>query len=67
MLRIPRVLSVYAAGTAEHRWHLANYREQPTAIRTNFMISLLAWQAYARRTLNSSPLSRPAPFICDTR
>src|SRR5262245_57769028 len=26
---IPRVLSVYAAGTAEHRWHLANYREQP--------------------------------------
>src|SRR5215467_8984166 len=29
MLRIPRVLSVYAAGTAERRWHLANYREQP--------------------------------------
>src|SRR5262249_42772326 len=29
MLRIPRVLSVYAASTAERRWHLANYREQP--------------------------------------
>ena len=29
MLRIPRVLSVYAPGTAEHRGHLANYREQP--------------------------------------
>src|SRR5215468_12338927 len=26
----------------------------PTAIRTNFMISLLAWQAYARPALNSS-------------
>jgi len=29
MLRIPRVLSVYAAAPAERRWHLANYREQP--------------------------------------
>jgi len=29
MLGIPRVLSVYAAGTAERRWYLANYRKQP--------------------------------------
>jgi hypothetical protein len=29
VLRIPRVLSVYATSTAECRWHLANDREQP--------------------------------------
>src|SRR5262249_46377201 len=54
------------AGLEVHVEHARSISHQPAGFGI-FMISLLAWQAYARRALNSSPLSRPASFICDTR
>src|SRR5262249_51027725 len=54
MPRIPRVLSVYAASTAERRWHLANYREQPDGDQSKLHDQPLGTEAYARRALNSS-------------